>query len=61
MTFSEFERDLNNGVYDTIKMCLPLRTLLKTLDTFPQHRQELLDMFNYKMIDLITPSLWENN
>lgn len=40
-------------------MCLPLRTLIKTLDKFPEHREELLEMFNYKMTDLVNPKLWE--
>ena len=57
-TFNEFENDVENGVYDKIRMCLPLRTVLMTLETFPQHREELLEMFNYKMDNLRNPSLW---
>lgn len=58
-TFEEFMIDLNNGYYNNVKMCLPLRTLMKTLDKFPKHRAELLEMFNYKMTDLVNPKLWE--
>lgn len=58
-TFEEFMVDLNNGYYDNVKMCLPLQTLMKTLDKFPEHREELLEMFNYKMTDLVNPKLWE--
>jgi hypothetical protein len=28
---------------------------------FAEHREELLEMFDYKMIELKDPSLWENN
>ena len=62
-SFQEFEEDLNNGYYGNgdgqVKMCLPLQTVMKTLERFPQHREELLDMFNYKMVNLINPKLWE--
>jgi hypothetical protein len=26
---------------------------------FPEHREELLEMFNYKMSNLMNPRLWE--
>ena len=29
------------------------------MDMFPEHRDELIEMFNYKMMDLVNPSLWE--
>lgn len=59
-TFEEFVDDINEGYYEKVRMCLPLRTILKTLDKFPEHRTELLEMFNYKMQNLINPQLWEN-
>ncbi len=63
-TFEEFETDLYNGYYGEgegqIKMCLPLKTLMRTLDTFPEKREELLEMFNYKMENLINPQLWQD-
>ena len=61
--FEEFEEDLNNGYYGDgegqIKMCLTLRTVIRTLNKFPEHRDELLEMFNYKMENLINPQLWQ--
>lgn len=57
-SFDEFMTDYNAGYYNKIKMCLPLRTLLQTLDKFPSHREELIEMFNYKMENLIDPSRW---
>lgn len=58
-TYKEFEEDVANGVYEKIKMCLPLLTVQKTLKLLPQHREELLEMFNYKMSNLKDPNLWE--
>jgi len=65
-TFSEFEQDLQHGYYEQAdkrgkvrKISKPLQTLLDILDMFPKHREELLEMFNYKMTNLVNPSLWE--
>lgn len=62
-TFEEFEEDLNNGYYGDgegqVKMCLPLQSVMRTLEKFPKHREELFEMFNYKMANLINPQLWE--
>lgn len=60
-TFSEFMEDYNNGYYDKVKMCLPLVTFMSVLNMFPEHRDELLIMFNYKMDLLLNPSLWSTN
>ena len=61
-TFEEFQNDLDNGYYGEgegqVKMCLPLCSVMRTLDKFPEHRDELLEMFNYKMENLINPRLW---
>ena len=64
--FSEFERDLQSGYYErednrgkVRKISKPLQTLLDVLEMFPQHREELLEMFDYKMIKLKNPQLWE--
>lgn len=63
MSFEDFMRDVNAGVYGEgegqIKMCLPLKTILNVLEMFPDHKQELIEMFNYKMENLINPQLWE--
>ena len=62
-TFEEFQKDCQDGYYGDgygqVKMCLPLKTLMKTLEYFPEHQEELLEMFNYKMENLINPMLWE--
>lgn len=62
-TFDEFEKDLKNGYYGEgegqVKICLPLQSVMRTLEKFPEHKEELLEMFNYKMENLINPHLWE--
>lgn len=62
-TYEEFKEDCSSGYYGDkdgqIKMCLPLRTVVKTLQQFPEHQEELLEMFNYKMMNLVNPKLWE--
>lgn len=62
-SYDEFEVDYGDGYYGVddgqIKMCLPLQTVIKTLNMFPEHREELLEMFNYKMSNLMDPTLWE--
>ena len=63
MTFEEFQQDIRDGYYskEGVKMCLPLKTILRTLEKFPNRREELIEMFNYKMQDLVNPKLWEDN
>ena len=65
MSFEDFIRDVKDGVYGDgegkIKMCLPLKTLMNILEMFPHYRRELVEMFNYKMENLITPQLWEKD
>lgn len=65
-SFEEFQRDYDTGFYEsedhrgkTRKICLPLKSLLEVLEMFPVHREELLEMFNYKMSNLKDPKLWE--
>lgn len=64
--FEEFQRDYETGYYEredsrgkVRKICKTLQTLLYTLEMFPEHREELLEMFNYKMSNLKNPKLWE--
>lgn len=59
ISYYQFEKDLREGYYETVKMCLPLKDIVDILDMFPEHREELIEMFNYKMSNLVTPSLWE--
>lgn len=61
MKFEDFENDLKTGYYKQVKMCLPLRDVVDILNMFPEHREELLTMFNYKMANLINPTLWDLN
>lgn len=65
-TFKDFLQDFNTGYYErtdnrgkTRRICRPLQTVLDLLNMFPDHRDELLEMFNYKMSDLKDPTLWE--
>lgn len=43
-TFEEFEHDVNDGYYDTVKMCLPLTSIVKMIEMFPEHKEELIEM-----------------
>lgn len=67
-TFIEFEHDLQTGYYERTdqrgkvrKICRPLKTVLNLLEMYPQHRVELLEMFDYKMMNLVNPTLWLNH
>lgn len=57
-TYEEFLNDLQNGYYEDKKICRPLATVIEFLDNYPEHKEELLEMFNYKLRDLLNPSLW---
>ena len=59
ISFEQFEREYLDGYYETVKMCGPLRDIVDILDMFPEHREELIEMFNYKMSELVNPKLWE--
>lgn len=58
-TYEEFLIDYHNGYYSDKKICLTLKTALTFLDKFSDHKQELLEMWNYKLDSLINPTLWE--
>ena len=65
-SFKEFQKDYETDYYEREdsrgkkrKICKTLQTLLDTLEMFPEHRRELLEMFNYKMSNLKNPALWE--
>ena len=66
--FADFERDLQAGYYEredargkVRRITRPLQTLLTILDMFPQYRETLLEMFDYKMEKLRDPRLWMGN
>lgn len=62
-TFEEFQADMDAGYYgegyNQVKLCLPLRSVLKTLERFKDRKDTLLEMFNYKMDNLKDPTLWK--
>lgn len=60
-SFAEFEADQKSGYYDKpgMRLCGSVQTVLDVLKRFPEHREELLEMFNYKMSELINPLLWQ--
>lgn len=59
-TYDEFLDDFRKGRYDEErKLCLPVKTFMNFLMRFSNHRDELLEMFNYKMENLVDSSLWE--
>ncbi len=65
-SFEEFQLDYESGFYErgdsngkVRRICRTLQTLLDTLEMFPEHREELLEMFNYKMSNLKNPKIWE--
>lgn len=60
-SFEEFEQDITDGYYQKVKMCLPLRTICAILEMYPEHREELIEMFNYKMTNLVDASMWKYN
>lgn len=57
-TYNQFEEDFINGNYDSIGLARPLQTVVDFLNRFPQHKVELLEMFNYRLRDLKNPELW---
>ena len=60
ISFEEFEDRLSNGYYEKngLKLCKTIQTFVNFLNEFPQHREEILKMFNYKLKDLVNPTLW---
>ncbi len=62
-SFEEFEKDLHQGYYNKngLKVSRPLQTVLGVLELFPTHREELIEMFNYKMTNIVDTSLWQLN
>ena len=66
-SFDAFQKDLSAGFYahpnkngKVRKICSTLQTALDVLEMFPNHYDELIQMYNYKMEDLIDPILWQN-
>lgn len=58
-TFNEFEQDIRDGYFNSVKMCLPLRTITEIIKMYPDHKEELIEIFNYSMSELIDEDLWK--
>ena len=58
--FEEFEKRLSTGYYtkNNLRLCKTIQTLVDFMNRFPEHRDEMLEMFNYKLKDLVNPNLW---
>ncbi|MBC5641808.1 hypothetical protein H8S77_02735 [Parabacteroides sp. BX2] len=58
--FQEFEERLKTGYYvkDGLRLCKTIQTLVDFMSKFQEHREELLEMFNYKLKELENPTLW---
>lgn len=56
-TYEEFHRDYKAGFYPH-GLARPLKTVVDFLAAFPEHKTDLLEMFNYRLKDLVNPSLW---
>ena len=64
--FNDFQRDYDGGYYEredrrgkVRKLNKCVKIILEMLEMFPEQREELIEMFNYKMSNLKNPSLWE--
>ncbi len=55
--FEKFEQNIADGYYEHINMCPSLRSIVNILNMFPEQRNELLEMFNYKMSNLCNSEL----
>lgn len=61
ISFDEFEARYRSGYYDNRPLYKSLKTFIEFIDAFPHHREEILAMFNYKLKNLIDPTLWKIN
>lgn len=59
-SYDEFMKDFKAGYYNDTKMCLPLKSALSFIERFKEHKETILEMFNYKLVDLQDSSLWLN-
>jgi hypothetical protein len=61
ISFEEFENRLATRYYENegYKICKPLQTFVDFMNRFPQHKEEIVAMSNYKLKNLINPALWE--
>ena len=57
-TYEEFKRDYDAGKYPH-GLARPLKTVVDFIDCFSEHKEEILEMFNYRLCDLKNPKLWE--
>lgn len=57
-TYEEFRRDYASGLYSH-GIARPLQSTIDFIDHYPEHTEEILEMFNYRLLDLRNPQLWE--
>lgn len=60
ISFHEFEERLRTGYYtkNNIKLCKTMQTLVDFMNKFQEYREELLELFNYKLKELVNQTLW---
>lgn len=60
--FDEFERRYRSDYYQQpgMKLCKTMQTFMNFVDRFPEHYNEIIMMFNYKLNELTDPELWAN-
>ncbi len=59
-SYYDFKEEYNNGYYRKIKMTTSLKSVIEFINYFKDKEEELIEMFNYRLIDLINPKLWSN-
>lgn len=61
ISFEEFEERLKAGYYEknNLRLCKTVQTLVDFMNRFSMNRNEIIEMFSYKLSNLINPQLWE--
>ena len=57
-SYDKFIEDFKAGYYNDTKICLPLKSALNFIERFKEHQDVILEMFNYKLVELQDKSLW---
>lgn len=60
ITFEEFEMRLKTGYYEKndLRLCKTIQTLIHFMNKFSVNKNEMIEMFNYKLSNLVNPQLW---
>lgn len=61
ISYEEYVQRKDLGFYEKrgLKICLPLRTIDSIFDMFPEHKEIILKMFNYKFVDIQNETNWD--